>query len=204
MLPDSHNLLLFLFASFLLNITPGSDVLYIASQSLQSKKHGILATLGISTGAGIYISATVLGLAEILQRSFLLFNLIKLAGVCYLLYLAWQMYGATLNMNLTDKEMQPAVNIYIRGIGNTLLNPKVGIFFMTFLPQFVDMHQGKIGLQLLSLGICFVISGTFVNMVYVFMFAKLKERFFSHRIIQDWLNKFIAFLLFAIAILILL
>lgn len=92
MLPDYPDFLLFFTAIITLNLIPGTDVLYIASQSLRSKRQGILAALGVTTGIGVYILLTSLGLAEILNQSPLLFNLVKILGSGYLLYLAWNMF----------------------------------------------------------------------------------------------------------------
>src|SRR5687767_14224684 len=92
MLPDYPNLILFLMATLALALIPGTDVLYIASQSMINKRQGILATFGISTGISIYILATAFGLAGILHQSSFAFNLIKIVGSGYLLYLAWQIF----------------------------------------------------------------------------------------------------------------
>ena len=88
MFPDCPNLILFLTASISLALIPGADVLYIASQSMISKRQGILATFGVSTGIVIYILLTSFGLAEIMSQSPLIFNITKIVGAVYLLYLA--------------------------------------------------------------------------------------------------------------------
>ena len=159
MFPDYTNLFFFLTATLLLNLIPGSDVLYIASQSLHSHKHGLFAALGISVSVFIYVIATAFGLTVFLLKSPFLFHCMKIAGAIYIIYIAWQIYHSPLG------ELQSTKNIALsgfkafrRGIINTLLNPKVGIFFITFLPQFIEPTRGKVWLQLLSLGICFIVS----------------------------------------------
>lgn len=199
MLPDFTHLLFFLTATILLNLVPGNDVLYVASQSLQSKRYGIMAAFGISTGIGVYILATAFGLASLLHQSPFIFNLIKIIGAGYLLYLAWQMFTQPVNELTIVDNPSFGFKAYYKGIFTTLFNPKVGLFFVTFLPQFVDISRGKVWLQLLSLGFCFIVSGTLVNLMYVFLFSYLKIRLFSKAFIQKWFNKITALFFCAIA-----
>ncbi len=200
MLPDYTHLIFFLTATILLNLTPGNDVLYIAGQSLQSKKHGVMAAFGISTGIGIYILGTAFGLASVLHHSPLVFNIIKIVGASYLVYLAWQIWTKpTQDIQVSTNQPLIGFEAYYKGILTTILNPKVGLFFITFLPQFVDINRGKVWLQLLSLGCCFILSGTLVNLMYVFLFSYLRSRVFSKASIQKWFNKITALLFCAIA-----
>ncbi|MBS0351316.1 MAG: LysE family translocator [Proteobacteria bacterium] len=190
MLPDYAHLILFLTAMILLNLTPGSDVLYVAGQSLVNGKHGIYAALGTGTGGLIYVAITSAGLAAVIRQSLFIFNFIKIAGGVYLLYLAWKTFFNNQNLEITANPKQSSLlKSYYRGILNNLLNPKVGIFFITFLPQFTDPARGKIYLQLLSLGLCFMISGTIVNIAYALLVANLKKQLFKKAAIKSWLNK---------------
>jgi threonine/homoserine/homoserine lactone efflux protein len=201
MLPDYPILFLFLTSVIIINLIPGADVLFVASQALVNRKQGILAVLGISSGIIVYIIATACGLAQIFRHSEIFFNLIKIVGVLYLLYLAWQAFFTNTSINIdVCCTSQSRVKAYSKGLLTNLLNPKVGLFFLTFLPQFVDAHKGKIGLQLLSLGLCFIVSGTIINLIYVFIFSQLKERVFSKTWVQKWLNKITAFIFCLIAL----
>ena len=196
MLPDYTHLFFFLMATLLLNLIPGSDVLYIASQSLQSHKNGLLAALGISVGICFYVVATTFGLTVILLKLPLLFRCIKTAGAIYIVYIAWQIFHSPFgDLGSLKKTASSGFKAFRRGIINTLLNPKVGIFFITFLPQFIDPTRGKVWLQLLSLGICFIISGTIINLIYAFTFSKLKRKLFSRVFIKKWLHKILAVIL---------
>lgn len=196
MLPDFSRLLFFLTATLLLNLIPGSDVLYIASQSLQSHKNGLLAALGISIGVCFSVVATAFGLTLVLMKSPLLFHCIKAAGAIYIIYIAWQISRSPFSdIGAIKKIKQSGTAAFSRGIINTLLNPKVGVFFITFLPQFINSGKGKVWLQLLSLGICFIISGTIVNLAYAFSFSKAKAKLFSNTFIQKWLHKILAAIL---------
>lgn len=201
MLPDYPHLILFLTATILLNLTPGNDVLYIASQSLSSSRQGIIAAFGISVGIGIYILATAFGVSEIFRRLPLLFDLIKIAGAIYLLYLAWKAFfnKSRISMNKDVIKKSTRKSFYM-GICTTLLNPKVGIFFITFLPQFTDSSRGKMALQLLSLGGCFILSGTLINLMYAVLIGRCKERILTKSYVQSWLNKISALIFCVLAI----
>lgn len=199
MLPDYPSFILFLTATVTLNLIPGTDVMFVASQSMINKRQGILATFGISAGIAIYILATAFGIASIVQHSPLIFNVIKIVGAVYLFYLALQIF------NKKETQLQIDTNskinsAFYKGIYTTLLNPKVGLFFLTFLPQFIDPAKGKIWLQLLSLGICFIISGTLVNLMYAFLFIQLREKILTKNHVQKWLDRFTAFVFCAIAL----
>ncbi len=189
MLPDYSHLMLSLTAAILLNLIPGNDVLYIASQSFSSTRQGILAAIGISVGATIYIIATAFGLSEIFRHSPLAFNLIKITGAIYLLYLAWKAFNSMEISMTTENRQVSSLKSFYMGIFTNLLNPKVGIFFITFLPQFTDSSRGKLYIQLLSLGACFMVSGTIINLGYACLIGRLKDRLFAKSYVQLWLNK---------------
>jgi threonine/homoserine/homoserine lactone efflux protein len=190
MLINTQHLFLFLTATLLLNLTPGNDVIYITSQSVYSFKQGVCAVFGTSTGIIIYILATSLGLTTILQHSPLVFNLIKMVGAVYLLYLAWQMFFSThKNTSLTASKKIHYWKSYKKGLLTNLLNPKIGIFFITFLPQFADTAMGHVGLQLLIFGLIFITSGTIVNLIYAGLFSTLKSKVSANLTMKKWLNK---------------
>ncbi|ETO93422.1 putative threonine efflux protein [Legionella oakridgensis RV-2-2007] len=201
MFPDATEFVFFLTATIILGLTPGNDVLYIASQSLNSFKHGVVATIGVGTGLAIYVIASVLGLSGILMHSPLLFNVIKIIGAFYLFYLAYQAWSyAKKQPNLHQVRVISVWKSYKNGVFTNILNPKVGIFFLTFLPQFVDPGQGKVELQLVTLGGCFLILGTAINFLYVFLFVYLKDRLFSNATAQAFFNKLTAFVFCMLAI----
>jgi len=191
MLPDYSQFIFFLTATVLLNLTPGSDVLYIASQSFANKKQGIFAALGITTGAGVYVIATAFGLAEVFHHFPLVYEFIKIVGAVYLFYLAWKYFTSAKPVVLIEENNQQRsfLKSYYVGILTTILNPKVGLFFITFLPQFSDNTRGKIWLQLLSLGGCFMISASIINILYALLISRVKGRLFEKSHIQLWLNK---------------
>lgn len=187
------NLLLFWLSVLILAVTPGVDVVFIASQSMIARKNGILATLGTTTGISIYILLTILGLSIVLQHSMILYNIIKFAGAAYLLYLAYLSLKSdgNINSNIRIKQIS-AFGSYKKGLYTNLLNPKIGIFFITFLPQFVNPKNGHEGIQLLILGISFMLIGGSVNLCYSALFFHFKEKLFSRITFMKIFNKVVA------------
>src|SRR5687768_15666096 len=139
---ELHNFWLFALASLMLNITPGNDMLFVATRSTgQGIKAGIVSSLGIMAGCMVHILAAVVGLSAIIAQSAVAFSIIKYLGAAYLIYLGLR---ALLNrkpsafaMNKVDK--QPLPKIFWQGVLTNILNPKVALFFLAFLPQFIDM-----------------------------------------------------------------
>ena len=188
MLIDYHQFIVFMLATVVLNLTPGCDVMFVGSQSLINKRNGLLATLGVATGIAIYVVLSVAGLTLILQKSVVAFNLIKYVGVFYLLYLAWNAFFSKQELHLQANQARGASSYY-SGVLTNLLNPKVGIFFITFLPQFVDKTKEHIGLQMLLLGAYFLVSSTIINICYALLFYHFKQRMLGNLRFTKWLNK---------------
>lgn len=191
---DLSSLISFIGAVILLNITPGADVLFVCGQSIKGGKgYGILATLGISTGHLFYVIGSALGIAEIFKISPTLFMMFKIAGAAYLLYLAYKTFTASDFIFDMEKEKisKSFFKAYHQGIITTILNPKVGIFFLTFLPQFINLKQENITLQLLILGSIFIVSGTCVNMGYAIFFSRLRGFFISSVFVRKYLHRII-------------
>jgi threonine/homoserine/homoserine lactone efflux protein len=167
MLPEFAQLLIFITAGLALNLTPGVDMMYCLGQGLRSgPPAGIAASFGIATGGLIHTLLAAFGLAALLAAYPLAFDIVRYAGVAYLVWLAIQSFRssivATSNQNL---EKQSAYRAWRDGVFVNLLNPKVAIFILAFVPQFVDADKGSEIIQFLLLGIIFNISGTFVNAI---------------------------------------
>lgn len=157
-------LAVFAGASVALAIAPGPDNLFVLTQAaLHGRKAGLLVTLGLCTGLLVHIAAVALGVAALLKTSVVAFTVLKLAGAAYLLYLAWQAFraGSSTLAASTEPPLSPRV-LYRRGIIMNVTNPKVAIFFLAFLPQFVDPAWGAIPVQIAVLGLVFMASGMLV------------------------------------------
>jgi threonine/homoserine/homoserine lactone efflux protein len=156
---DLHTLALFASASALLALAPGPDNLFVLTQSaIKGRLVGIVVTLGLCTGLLVHTGAVVLGVAAIFQASALAFNLLKLAGAAYLLYLAWGAFRA--GASRLDSAAAQEISLgrfYLRGIVMNVTNPKVSLFFLAFLPQFTDPAKGSLPLQLMVLGGVFIL-----------------------------------------------
>ena len=145
-----ESLVVFLLASLILAITPGPDNFYVLMQSaVYGYKTGVFITLGLCTGLLIHSAAVALGLTILLSSSPYTFPLLKLFGASYLVYLSWQSYrAASIDISLQNHEALTTFQSYQRGIILNVSNPKVGLFFLAFLPQFTNIDQGSLILVL--------------------------------------------------------
>ncbi len=154
----------FLVAGILLNLTPGTDTMYILGRSIaHGTRAGVLSVLGISTGTLIHTLAAASGLSLVLASSATAFMLVKYCGALYLLYMGIRMLfsaGQT-KLRRDGKEISlSSKSIYLAGIVSNVLNPKVALFFLAFLPQFIDPAYPYAMLSFILLGSTFVVTGT--------------------------------------------
>ncbi len=152
----------FLAASILLTIAPGPDILYLLTKSLASgAKCGIILAAGLVSGIVFHTFLVMVGVAAIIQNSQLAMLALKIFGAGYLLFLAFKSFkaaksGAQISMKKSDGENSFAA-IYRRGVLMNVLNPKVLLFFLAFLPQFVNLSSDSASLQIIFLGVTFAI-----------------------------------------------
>jgi threonine/homoserine/homoserine lactone efflux protein len=164
-MPDAHSLLLFILAGLALNVTPGPDMMYIvARSSTEGRRAGIVSALGVAAGTLVHIAALTLGLAAVLGAVPLAYDTVRLAGAGYLIYLGVR---ALLHRPASSAEITihraSLWAIFRQGVVTNVLNPKVALFFLAFLPQFVDPSRGAPALQMAVLGLIFDLNGTLVN-----------------------------------------
>ncbi len=166
-LPDTPPLLLFLLMALTLNVTPGPDMLYVIARSAeQGRLAGIASAFGIAAGVLVHTLAVAFGLAGLLVAVPVAYDVVKYAGAAYLIYLGLRILMSRQQLmaaNAVDRATLAA--IFRQGVVTNVLNPKVALFFLAFLPQFVDLARGSVAVQLMFLGILFNISGTTVNVV---------------------------------------
>lgn len=153
-------LIVFFITAVLLALTPGPDNIFVLSQSLAyGQKSGVMVTLGLCSGLLGHTAMVVLGVAALLAASPALFQMIQWLGVAYLLYLAWQSWFAKVGATSSGEQLQLTTGkLYLRGVIMNLTNPKVGLFFIAFLPQFVNEDYGPVTFQILLLGFLFIVS----------------------------------------------
>jgi threonine/homoserine/homoserine lactone efflux protein len=170
----TQHLWLFAVSGLLLNITPGQDTLYIVARSVaQGRAAGLWSVLGISSGSVLHTIAAAFGLSAILATSAQAFLVVKLAGAAYLVYLGTKMLlerhaGAAAPGVDVAVRHEPAWSIYRSALVTNVLNPKVALFFLAFLPQFVSPDAPSRVAAFLFLGAVFVFNGTLWCLVLVF------------------------------------
>jgi len=155
----------FVVAGLALNIVPGADMTFIiASAARGGRRDGIVAALGVGTGALVHISAAALGLSAILASSQTAFDAIKYAGAAYLLWIAFSLVRSGKAAGDAPAPVVPA-RLFRSAMLVNILNPKVALFFLAFLPQFVDPAASLPAAQILCLGLWFDFAGTLVNII---------------------------------------
>lgn len=157
------NYTLFFTSCLILHLTPGSDTMYILGKSISSKsKAGIVSVLGISTGVLIHTVLAAFGLSIILAKSALAFNIVKSLGAAYLIYMGIKTLREKKSvLTVEDKNAGEALKkIYFQGVITNTLNPKVALFFLAFLPQFIDPANTYGAIPFLLLGLSFLVTST--------------------------------------------
>jgi threonine/homoserine/homoserine lactone efflux protein len=159
-----ENYIGFIIAGIILNLTPGSDTMYILTRSIaQGKKAGYYSVYGIVTGGLIHTLFSSFGLSIILAKSAIAFSIVKYIGVAYLVYLGIKMLIDKSNVFENDKSKMEGMDlnkIYREGVWTNVLNPKIALFFLAFLPQFVNQEYAQGAIPFLLLGLTFMATGT--------------------------------------------
>jgi threonine/homoserine/homoserine lactone efflux protein len=188
-----HDLPLFVVSGLLLNIMPGPDSLLIMTRSAtQGWRAGSAAALGIGTGTFVHIFAAALGLSAILATSAAAFTVVKLTGAAYILYLA---VGMLLSKRSDGDKAAlkiaplPYRRIYAQGILTNVLNPKVALFFLAFVPQFIDANAPHKALAFLILGAIFNINGMLWCHALALFTARTSARVKLNPAVAQWLNR---------------
>jgi RhtB (resistance to homoserine/threonine) family protein len=162
MLFDPTRLAAFMLAGIALNLTPGPDTMYVLARSIgQGRSAGVVSALGISAGCLFHIAAAALGLSALLATSAMAFTVVKWVGAGYLVWMGVQMLRSKAGPEAVQG-LQPTSlwRIFRDGVVTNVLNPKVALFFLAFLPQFVDPARGSTGMQFVLLGLLFDVTGT--------------------------------------------
>lgn len=161
-LPDVEVLIAYTLATLLLIVTPGPDMTLFLGQTLAGgRARGIMSMLGACTGLVLHTMLAVFGLSALLAASATAFNVLKIAGAAYLLWLAFQAlrHGTALNISRDAGAPQPLARVFLTGVGVNLLNPKIVMFFVTFLPQFVSVNDPHAQAKLTFLGLYYIALG---------------------------------------------
>ncbi|TAN54531.1 MAG: LysE family translocator [Betaproteobacteria bacterium] len=191
----THDLLLFIASGLLLNATPGPDTLYIVGRSsTQGWRAGATAALGIGTGTLVHILAAALGLSAILAASATAFTVVKIAGAAYLVYVGISLLRSPTRRQEATAVTTPAASlrtVFVQGFLTNVLNPKVALFFLAFLPQFVAPNAESKPLAFLFLGAIFDLNGTLWNLLVAWSSARVAGGLRRSAVAAKWFNRWV-------------
>ena len=202
----------FLIAALLLNISPGPDMAYIVGQTaVHGRKIGLFSSFGVISGAFVHVLAATFGLSAILATSALAFAIVKWIGVAYLVWLGIGALRSSFAKSETELDSEePAAPIstkpmtafgaWRQGVMIDVLNPKVAIFFMAFLPQFVDPARGNGAVQFLVLGLMVLLIAFIVEGMLVMVVASAAGRIKGSRRLGTWLHRALGTMFIALGI----
>lgn len=198
-MPGTQDLALFIVAGLLLNITPGPDTLYIVGRSTtQGLRAGAAAALGIGAGTLIHVSAAAFGLSALFAASAAAFTVLKLVGAAYLVYIGIALIRSRPG---APTVLRPAGlrTVFVQGFWTNVLNPKVALFFLAFLPQFVDPTTPDKVMPLLFLGLVFNVNGTLWNLFVAWSTARLGGLLMRSTAAQAWFSRVVGGLFIVLA-----
>jgi threonine/homoserine/homoserine lactone efflux protein len=176
-MPDSTSLTIFITAALALLLVPSPAVLYIVARSIeQGRVAGFISTLGIGLGSVVHVVFAALGLSTLLMKSALAFSIVKYFGAAYLVYLGIRTLATKREASSIENDEKVKLSrIFSQGFIVNLLNPKTAIFFFAFLPQFVSPERGPIAMQIIVLGIIFVVLAIMSDGLYAFFAGSARE-----------------------------
>lgn len=182
---------LFVISGILLNLVPGPDSLYIAARSAsQGFKAGSVAAFGIGAGTFVHISAAAFGLSAILASSAMAFTVVKVLGCIYLLYMGFAMALSHQQHQLQTKlSASKYSKIFRQGFLTNSLNPKVALFFLAFVPQFIDAAEPNKALAFVVLGLVFNLNAMIWGHILAWLSASISQRLHTSRRAKTWLNR---------------
>ncbi|MDO9410954.1 MAG: LysE family translocator [Pseudolabrys sp.] len=199
----THDLLLFIFAGWLLNVTPGPDTALIVARSTQlGFKGGAAACFGVAAGCMLHIAAAALGLSALIAASATAFGIIKFIGAGYLIYLGVRMMLSRRSDDAAPgfKSSLTVWKVFQQGFITNALNPKVALFFLAFLPQFIESNAPSTALAFVFLGVVFNVNGTIWNLMVAYATARAASMMRGARTWQRWIDGTIGALFIAFGV----
>lgn len=201
-----HDWWLFIISGLLLNLMPGPDTLFIMSKSAsQGWKAGVVASLGICSGVYVHVFAAAFGLSALLATSAMAFVVVKLVGAAYLIYLGWmtlrQKPSSVSEAQVQGRQVSQALfTIYRQGFLTNALNPKVALFFLAFVPQFISADSSNTVLAFILLGTVFDVSSLIWCTTVALFTAFASERLQISARVKAWLNKVVGALFIGLGV----
>jgi threonine/homoserine/homoserine lactone efflux protein len=183
MIPGWSTLAVFAFAAWVLLVVPGPSVLYIVARSVdQGRAAGIVSALGVQVGSLVHVAAAALGLSAILMSSAEVFTVVKYLGAGYLVYLGVRKLMERQNFAAPGTMPRERLSrIFMQGVVVNVLNPKTALFFLAFLPQFIDPSRGAVAGQIFVLGMVFVTLGVLSDGMYAILAGSARHWIVGNR-----------------------
>ena len=202
MISTSH-FILFFGAALLMALTPGPNMIYLISRSLcQGRAAGVMSWFGVVLGFTVHMCCAALGLTALFMAVPLGYEVLKIAGAAYLLWLAWQALrpGARSPFEARDLAPQSPRKLFTMGLLTSILNPKVAIFYLSVLPQFITPESGSVLGQSLMLGGTQILIGATVNLLVTLSAAGISQWFANNRFWMKVQNQVMGMVLGALAV----
>lgn len=202
----THDLWLFVLSGLLLNVTPGPDTALVVARSTQmGLRGGIAASFGVTGGVMVHITAAAIGLSALIAASATAFSVVKFVGAAYLIYLGLRLMltrhaAAADDAALPTRTLLPLRSVFWQGFFSNALNPKVAIFFLAFLPQFVSNDAPSKPLAFLFLGLIFSINSTLWSLIVAAVTAHAAARLKATRRFQRWIDSAIGAMFVALGV----
>jgi threonine/homoserine/homoserine lactone efflux protein len=189
---ESANLGVYVVASLALILTPGQDMIYVITRSLaQGRMAGVLSAAGVCTGILVHTAIVALGIGALLQASEALFFVLKLAGAAYLVYLGLKLLlqRDAVALRAGTATRLPATRLFAQGVLSNVTNPKIVVFFLAFLPQFVSASDPHPTRHLVFLGVLYAAMGFAVKAGVGVVAGSLSERLLRSNAALAWMNR---------------
>jgi threonine/homoserine/homoserine lactone efflux protein len=191
MLPDPETFAIFCLASFALVVVPGPSVLYVVTRSVsQGRRAGLISTLGIEAGGLVHVAAAAVGISAILASSATAFTVVKYAGAAYLIFLGVRklLNGDADAIGHAEGNHSDS-KLFWQGALVNMLNPKTALFFLAFLPQFVDPARGPVAIQIVVLGLIFTVIAGASDSAYALAGGAVGGWLRSRRGPREWIER---------------
>ncbi|MBN2643891.1 MAG: LysE family translocator [Desulfuromonadaceae bacterium] len=191
---ETGSLSCFLLASMLLTLSPGPDNVYVLTVGMtRGRREALWTAFGMCSGVSVHTAAAALGVSVIFYSSALAFNALKYLGAAYLLYLAWQAWRSPVSQDVVAQPVSRSAGaLWRRGVLMNVLNPKVSLFFLAFLPQFVSVDAGSIPWQMMLLGMIFMSQALIQFAILAWFSAALGRRILAHPVLGGKMNRLTA------------
>ena len=193
---------LFLIASALLTIAPGPDIVYVLTRGItQGRRAGFAAACGFATGVIFHTALAALGVAALIRSSALAFSLVRYAGAAYLIYLGVRMLMTRSTLQLGSHHSSIALwTVYKQSVIGNALNPKVTLFFLSFLPQFINVKAGHVEMQMVLLGALFMLQTVLIFGTIAFFSGAIGDKLRTNSTVANRLNVFAGVIFIALGL----